>query len=169
AHVLRATAKHDPHAGPRRRVTDTRTGMTSRRHDFGGTASGPDGDEHVIAAMRHALSLATRGPAWGVNPQVGCVLLDSDGNRVAEGWHRGAGTPHAEVDALADLGGRSAAGLTAVVTLEPCNHAGVTGPCTEALRAAGVGRVVYAVADPGAESGGGAHALRAAGIEVTAG
>ncbi len=118
-------------------------------------------------AMRHALALAERGPATGVNPQVGCVLLDATGTIVAEGWHRGAGTPHAEVDALSRV--PDARGLTAVVTLEPCNHYGRTGPCTEALIAAGVRRVVYAVEDPGRLSGGGAARLRAAGVEVTGG
>ena len=116
------------------------------------------------AAMRRALELAGRGPLTGGNPQVGCVLLDDTGRIVAEGWHRGAGTPHAEVDALSHL--TDARGLTAVVTLEPCNHTGRTGPCSRALIAAGIGRVVYAVADPGAASSGGAARLRAAGVEV---
>jgi diaminohydroxyphosphoribosylaminopyrimidine deaminase/5-amino-6-(5-phosphoribosylamino)uracil reductase len=127
-------------------------------------------------AMRRALALAARGPALGVNPQVGCVLLSPAGDIVAEGWHRGAGTAHAEVDALSHvshldmLDGRGATtGLTAVVTLEPCNHIGRTGPCTEALVAAGVTRVVYAVADPGKRSGGGNARLREAGVEVIGG
>jgi diaminohydroxyphosphoribosylaminopyrimidine deaminase/5-amino-6-(5-phosphoribosylamino)uracil reductase len=124
---------------------------------------------HDEAAMRRALELAANGPATGGNPQVGCVLLDPDGLIVAEGWHRGAGTPHAEVDALAKLPVGGARGLTAVVTLEPCNHTGRTGPCSEALIAAGVARVVYALADPGVESSGGAERLRAAGIQVERG
>ena len=115
-------------------------------------------------AMRRALVLAGNGPT-GVNPQVGCVLIDANGTIVAEGWHRGAGTAHAEVDALSKLG---AEGLTAVVTLEPCNHTGRTGPCSEALIAARVRRVVYSVADLG-PSGGGSERLREAGIEVVAG
>ncbi|WP_157155261.1 bifunctional diaminohydroxyphosphoribosylaminopyrimidine deaminase/5-amino-6-(5-phosphoribosylamino)uracil reductase RibD [Diaminobutyricimonas sp. LJ205] len=119
------------------------------------------------AAMRHALSLAAHGPTHGGNPQVGCVLLDPDGVMVAEGWHRGAGTPHAEIDALAKV--PDASGLTAVVTLEPCNHTGRTGPCAGALIEAGISRVVYAVADPGNESSGGAARLRAAGIQVESG
>jgi diaminohydroxyphosphoribosylaminopyrimidine deaminase/5-amino-6-(5-phosphoribosylamino)uracil reductase len=119
------------------------------------------------ALMRHALSLAAHGPVTGGNPQVGCVLVDADGTIVAEGWHRGAGTPHAEVDALSKIA--SAAGLTAVVTLEPCNHTGRTGPCSSALIAAGVTRVVYAVSDPGPHSSGGAERLRAAGVEVEPG
>lgn len=118
-------------------------------------------------AMCHALTLASRGASVGVNPQVGCVLVDAEGSIVVEGWHRGAGTAHAEVDALSKLS--SARGLTAVVTLEPCNHTGRTGPCSEALIAAGIERVVYAVPDPGAASAGGGLRLRAAGIEVVAG
>lgn len=119
-----------------------------------------------VGAMRRALRLAARGPARGVNPRVGCVLLSPDGDVLAEGWHRGAGTAHAEVDALGKLAPGEAAGATAIVTLEPCNHTGRTGPCSEALISAGVARVVYAVSDPGARSAGGAERLRAAGIEV---
>lgn len=118
-------------------------------------------------AMRHALTLAANGPALGANPQVGCVLLDADGTIVAEGWHRGAGTPHAEVDALSKV--EDATGLTAVVTLEPCNHTGRTGPCSLALIAAGVAKVVYAVSDPGQASAGGAQTLRDAGVSVESG
>ncbi|WBU36837.1 bifunctional diaminohydroxyphosphoribosylaminopyrimidine deaminase/5-amino-6-(5-phosphoribosylamino)uracil reductase RibD [Homoserinibacter sp. YIM 151385] len=122
------------------------------------------------AAMRHGLDLAARGPLTGGNPQVGCVLLDAGGRTVAEGWHRGAGTPHAEIDALAKLPRPSdARGLTAVVTLEPCNHTGRTGPCSEALLAAGISRVVYAVSDPGEVSRGGGERLREAGVEVVGG
>ncbi len=119
------------------------------------------------SAMRRALELALLGPAWGVNPQVGCVILNADGQIIAEGWHKGAGTPHAEVDALSKLD-QVPAGATAVVTLEPCNHTGRTGPCAQALIAAGVSRVVYAVSDPGATSGGGAQTVQDAGIETIA-
>jgi diaminohydroxyphosphoribosylaminopyrimidine deaminase / 5-amino-6-(5-phosphoribosylamino)uracil reductase len=121
------------------------------------------------AAMRRALTLAERGPARGVNPRVGCVILTADGDVLAEGWHRGAGTAHAEVDALSRLAPGAAHGATAVVTLEPCNHVGRTGPCAQALIEAGVARVVYAAADPGRHSAGGARTLRDAGIEVTGG
>jgi diaminohydroxyphosphoribosylaminopyrimidine deaminase / 5-amino-6-(5-phosphoribosylamino)uracil reductase len=121
------------------------------------------------SAMRRAVALSAAGPAWGQNPQVGCVLLASDGSVLAEGWHRGAGTAHAEVDALSKLPPGRARGGTAVVTLEPCNHTGRTGPCARALAEAGVARVVYAIADPGKESAGGARTLRAAGIEVIGG
>ncbi len=127
----------------------------------------PHADEALVAAMRRALSLATHGPAVGENPQVGCVLLDAAGTIVAEGWHRGAGTDHAEVDALAHVA--DATGLTAVVTLEPCNHTGRTGPCAQALIDAGVARVVYALDDPNPIAGGGADRLRAAGVEVIGG
>src|SRR5688500_15753651 len=81
------------------------------------------------SAMGRALTLALRGPR-GVNPQVGAVILSPDGVVLAEGWHRGAGTVHAEVDALSQLGDGEARGATAVVTLEPCNHTGRTGPCS---------------------------------------
>jgi len=102
---------------------------------------------------------------------VGCVLLDSSHAIVAEGWHEGSGTPHAEIMALANLAhsGLSSQGLTAVVTLEPCAHTGKTGPCAEALLNAAIARVVYAVSDPGAASGGGAELLSAAGVEVISG
>ena len=122
-------------------------------------------------AMVRALELAHNGPERGINPRVGCVLIDSSGTIVAEGWHQGSGTPHAEVMALTGLRdkGISAAGLTAVVTLEPCAHTGKTGPCAKALIDAGIARVVYSVSDPGAGSGGGAEILRSAGIEVVSG
>lgn len=119
-------------------------------------------------AMRTALALALRGPR-GVNPQVGAVLLSPSGEVLAEGWHRGAGTAHAEVDALSKLPEGAAHGATAVVTLEPCNHTGRTGPCAEALLRAGVARVVYAIDDPGEHSSGGAERLRAGGVDVTGG
>ncbi|MHA6524419.1 bifunctional diaminohydroxyphosphoribosylaminopyrimidine deaminase/5-amino-6-(5-phosphoribosylamino)uracil reductase RibD [Tessaracoccus sp. G1721] len=119
--------------------------------------------------MRRALDLAVADDApFGPNPRVGCVLLAPDGRHIAEGHHRGAGTPHAEVDALAAAGDR-ARGATAVVTLEPCNHTGRTGPCTEALIAAGVRRVVFAQTDPNPEASGGAGRLRDVGIDVEGG
>ena len=121
------------------------------------------------AAMARALELAaTPGVPLGPNPRVGCVLLAPDGTTVGEGHHRGAGTPHAEVDALAQAGDR-ARGATAVVTLEPCNHTGRTGPCAQALVEAGVARVVFAQADTNPVATGGAEALRAAGVDVQGG
>jgi diaminohydroxyphosphoribosylaminopyrimidine deaminase/5-amino-6-(5-phosphoribosylamino)uracil reductase len=96
------------------------------------------------------------------------VLLSPDGAVVGEGYHRGAGTPHAEVEALR-AAGAAASGATAVVTLEPCRHHGRTGPCTDALLAAAVRRVVYAQADPNPVAAGGAAALRAAAVDVEGG
>ncbi|NAZ88631.1 bifunctional diaminohydroxyphosphoribosylaminopyrimidine deaminase/5-amino-6-(5-phosphoribosylamino)uracil reductase RibD, partial [Kineococcus indalonis] len=121
--------------------------------------------------MRRALQLAALGPATGPNPRVGCVLIDDAGRPLAEGHHRGAGTAHAEAAALADLAARglSARGATAVVTLEPCTHTGRTGPCAQALLAAGVRRVVVADTDPNPAAAGGAALLAAAGVEVETG
>lgn len=120
-------------------------------------------------AMRRALELAaTPGVPLGPNPRVGCVLLAEDGSEIAEGFHRGAGTPHAEAAALAAAGG-TASGATAVVTLEPCNHTGRTGPCARALIEAGVVRVVFAQPDPNPLAAGGADTLRAAGVAVEMG
>lgn len=121
------------------------------------------------AALRHALDLARRGPVPGPNPRVGCVLLDASGARLGEGWHEGAGSPHAEVaalDAVPDDRRDRLAGATAVVTLEPCRHTGRTPPCTAALAEAGVTRVVYGVTDPGRASGGGAAWLTERGVEA---
>ncbi len=123
----------------------------------------------VEAAMRRALALAASpGVPAGPNPRVGCVLLADDGATLAEGFHRGAGTPHAEADALARAG-TAARGATAVVTLEPCAHTGRTGPCAQGLVEAGVARVVFAQTDPNPVAAGGADVLRAAGVEVESG
>lgn len=119
-------------------------------------------------AMRRALELAVSEGVPSANPRVGCVLLRPDGRVIAEGAHRGAGTPHAEADALAKAGA-AARGATAVVTLEPCSHTGRTGPCADALLAAGVRRVVYAQPDPTPVAGGGAARLARAGVEVESG
>lgn len=120
-------------------------------------------------AMLRAIAIARSADIPdGPNPRVGCVILDATGAVVGEGVHRGAGTPHAEVDALAQVGAASR-GATAVVTLEPCNHVGRTGPCSQALIAAGVARVVYAQADPHVLAAGGADALRRAGVDVEGG
>jgi len=119
--------------------------------------------------MARALRIAARGlNTTDPNPRVGCVLVRGD-EIVGEGFHERAGGPHAEVVALAAAGAR-ARGATAYVTLEPCSHHGRTPPCADALVAAGVARVVYAVGDPNPRvNGGGAARLRAAGIEVSAG
>jgi diaminohydroxyphosphoribosylaminopyrimidine deaminase/5-amino-6-(5-phosphoribosylamino)uracil reductase len=129
----------------------------------------PVASEAEVAAMRRALALAaTAGVPHGPNPRVGCVLLGPDGTIVGEGYHRGAGHPHAEVEALRSAGD-AARGATAVVTLEPCAHTGRTGPCTQALLDAGVCRVVFAQADLNPVAAGGQQALRAAGVEVDGG
>ncbi len=125
----------------------------------------PDWSEHMAEAVRLACS---DDVPVSSNPRVGCVIVDAAGQVVGRGHHRGSGTAHAEVVALAEAGDR-ARGATAVVTLEPCRHTGRTGPCADALIAAGVSRVVYAVDDPGDESGSGAQVLREAGIDVVAG
>jgi len=123
--------------------------------------------DHVF--MARALRLAKRGMyTTDPNPRVGCVLA-SDGAIVGEGWHECAGGPHAEIVAL-DAAGASARGATAYVTLEPCCHQGRTPPCTDALIAAGIGRVVFASDDPNpAVSGAGARQLVAAGVDVEGG
>ncbi|NYI47154.1 diaminohydroxyphosphoribosylaminopyrimidine deaminase/5-amino-6-(5-phosphoribosylamino)uracil reductase [Nocardioides aromaticivorans] len=120
-------------------------------------------------AMRRALALAASpGVPLHPNPRVGCVLLADDGTVVGEGFHHGAGTPHAEVEALR-VAGERARGATAIVTLEPCNHTGRTGPCAQALIAAGVRRVVIAQRDPNPLASGGMETLLEAGLEVEAG
>ena len=121
-------------------------------------------------AMEHALQAALQGPR-GANPLVGAVIVSPDGRQLATGYHRGAGTAHAEADAIAQAAavGLDLSGCTMVVTLEPCNHVGRTGPCTEAIIAAGITDVVYAVDDPHDPAAGGAATLRAAGIRVRSG
>lgn len=118
-----------------------------------------------MSALRRAIELAQDSPDTSPNPKVACVLLDSDGILLATGVHQGPGQDHAEVVALKQAG-NEAKGATAIVTLEPCNHTGRTGPCTQALIDAGVARVVFAVRDPNPEASGGAEVLREAGIEV---
>ncbi|WP_260477458.1 bifunctional diaminohydroxyphosphoribosylaminopyrimidine deaminase/5-amino-6-(5-phosphoribosylamino)uracil reductase RibD [Nonomuraea sp. WAC 01424] len=121
------------------------------------------------AHMARAVELAARGHgSTSPNPVVGCVVLSPSGQVVGEGFHPYAGGPHAEVVALAQAGERARGG-TAYVTLEPCDHTGRTGPCSQALLAAGVARVVVAVADPNPKAAGGATRLRAAGVSVTRG
>lgn len=109
-------------------------------------------------------SVAARGVSTP-NPPVGAVILGADGTVVGRGRTAPAGGPHAEVVALAQAG-EAARGGTAVVTLEPCDHTGRTGPCTQALIAAGIARVAYAATDPNPLAAGGAHTLRTAGVQV---
>src|SRR5213595_1092196 len=131
------------------------------------SASGSDSERPLErAAMERALDLARRG--WGrvaPNPLVGAVVLAGD-IVVAEGYHAEYGGPHAEVVALQAAGER-ARGATLVVNLEPCAHHGKTPPCTDAILAAGVARVVAAVADPDPQTRGGAGVLRAKGVIVS--
>src|SRR5689334_20268429 len=119
--------------------------------------------------MRRALELAARGLySTQPNPRVGAVLA-RDGEIVGEGWHERAGGAHAEPRALESAGER-ARGATAYVTLEPCSHHGRTPPCVDALLAAGVSRVVYAIGDPDLRvNGRGAKLLRKAGVHVESG
>src|SRR6478735_1874136 len=127
------------------------------------------GDTAAPAWMRRALQLAASGPWPDPNPRVGCVIVAADGALVVgEGHHHGAGTPHAEIEALSSAGS-AARGATAYVTLEPCNHTGRTGPCARALVEAGVARVVFAQADTSPVAAGGAETLRAAGVDVEGG
>ena len=117
--------------------------------------------------MTQALTLAALGVNTTTpNPAVGCVVLSAEGVVVGQGYHQQAGGPHAEIHALREAGDK-AQGATAYVTLEPCNHQGRTGPCSQALIDAGVARVVYAMQDPNPlVCGQGLARLQAAGIEV---
>lgn len=119
--------------------------------------------------MARAIRLASQGLyTTDPNPRVGCVIV-KDGEAVGEGWHRRAGGPHAEPIALA-AAGAAARGATAYVSLEPCCHHGRTPPCTEALLAAGVARVVVAMTDPNPlVAGSGLDRLRAGGVAVEQG
>ena len=119
--------------------------------------------------MEQALRIAvTEGVPYGPNPRVGAVILTPAGEFISHGWHGGAGTPHAEVDALlrATQSGHDVRGATMVVTLEPCHHTGRTGPCTQAIHEAGLARVVFAMSDPHPVAAGGGAWLRAHGVDV---
>lgn len=120
--------------------------------------------------MRRALELAARGLGCvEPNPPVGAVVVDDDRRVLGEGWHQQFGGPHAEVLALQEAGD-AARGATLFVTLEPCCHFGKTPPCTQAVLAAGIRRVVAAMSDPSPHvAGGGIRELQAAGLEVRVG
>jgi diaminohydroxyphosphoribosylaminopyrimidine deaminase/5-amino-6-(5-phosphoribosylamino)uracil reductase len=124
----------------------------------------------VDALMRRALRLAARGRGQtSPNPMVGATVIAPDGTIVGDGWHRAAGTPHAEVHALTQARSQ-AAGATLICTLEPCNHHGRTGPCTERIVAAGIGHVIAATEDPNPRvAGSGFRRLSEHGIRVTVG
>src|SRR5690625_954529 len=120
--------------------------------------------------MQRAIRLAQLGPPDDLNPQVGCVIVDDNGLVVAEGFHAGSGSDHAEVAALAKLDpALNPSRLTAVITLEPCNHTGKTPPCVEAIHASGIGTIVYGQPDVGQHSAGGATELFARGHRVIGG
>ncbi|RME20669.1 MAG: bifunctional diaminohydroxyphosphoribosylaminopyrimidine deaminase/5-amino-6-(5-phosphoribosylamino)uracil reductase RibD [Deltaproteobacteria bacterium] len=132
-------------------------------------AAGASADDLDATMMRRCLELAARAAGrTAPNPMVGAVIV-ADGAVVAEGWHRASGQAHAEVDALSKVGGR-APGATMYVNLEPCCHHGRTPPCTDAILASGVRRVVVGMVDPDPRvSGAGIRILRRAGIEVVVG
>lgn len=123
-----------------------------------------------LALMRRAINLARQGTALtSPNPNVGAVIVDGDGNTIGEGMYTYDGLKHAEILAL-EQAGEKARGATVYVSLEPCAHQGRTGPCAEALVAAGVGRVIAAVEDPNPKvKGKGFEILRTAGIDVSVG
>ncbi len=121
-------------------------------------------------AMQRAIALSQKGLGkTSPNPIVGAVIVNSDGQIIAEGFHDRMSSPdHAEVVAL-KAAGVKAKGATMVVTLEPCNHTGTTGPCSKAITDAGISKVVYAVKDPNKKAAGGAQALRDQGVQVESG
>ena len=121
-------------------------------------------------AMQRAIALSEKGLGkTAPNPIVGAVIIDDAGNLIGEGFHdRMNSKDHAEVVAIANAT-KNLKGATIVVTLEPCNHSGSTGPCTQAIIDAGISTVVFAVNDPNSVASGGAEALRAAGIKVVDG
>lgn len=129
----------------------------------------PEYTEFDRQMMQRCLTLAKQ--AWGKtapNPLVGAVIVQ-DGKIVGEGFHPGAGEPHAEVFALREAG-EKAVGATIYVSLEPCNHYGRTPPCSEAVVAAGIKKVIIGMIDPNPlVSGGGIETLKRAGIEVLVG
>jgi diaminohydroxyphosphoribosylaminopyrimidine deaminase/5-amino-6-(5-phosphoribosylamino)uracil reductase len=125
--------------------------------------------DREIHAMRLAVALSAHGlGTTSPNPPVGCVILTGDGEIAGTGYHQRKGESHAEVQALTAAGSRAAGG-TAVVTLEPCNHVGRTPACRQALIDARVARVVISTLDPTSRGEGGAAMLKAAGVDVEIG
>ena len=122
----------------------------------------------LATALNLAFELAAMGPAHGPNPRVGCVILDTSGQIAGRGFHRGAGHPHAEVEALADAEAnrRPVEHGTVVTTLEPCAHTGRTPPCAKALIRAKIDRLAFAIKDPSPQAGGGGRICEEAGIDV---
>ncbi len=130
----------------------------------------PLGQKIWVPWMRRSIQLALLAEgSTSPNPLVGSIILDSSGSLVGEGFHSGAGNPHAEIEALAQAGKKSVDG-TIVVTLEPCCHQGLTPPCTEAIIKAGLKRVVVGMVDPDPRvSGNGISRLKDSGLEVIEG
>ncbi len=130
----------------------------------------PEDQKKWVPWMRRSIQLALLAEGrTSPNPLVGAVVLDSSGRLVGEGFHTGAGNPHAEIEAIAQAGKKSVDG-TIVVTLEPCCHQGLTPPCTEAIINAGLERVVIGMIDPDPRvSGNGISRLKDFGLEVIEG
>ncbi len=130
-------------------------------------------NSRVRSPIQHALTLAEQSlRLTSPNPRVGCVIASAGAELLGAGHTQRAGSPHAEIMALRDAaaGGHSVVGATAYVTLEPCSHHGRTGPCCDALIAAGIKKVVASIADPNPQvAGQGFERLRAAGVEVQVG
>lgn len=148
-------------------VADAPACLPTPDRERGDTVGTDDQAQAVSAALSAAVDAALRGPLTGGNPQVGCVLWDAHGTQVAIGYHAGRGSAHAEAAALAALPDPACvAGGTAIVTLEPCAHTGLTPPCALTLADAGLARVIYAVPDPNPLAGGGAALLRNRGVAV---
>jgi tRNA(adenine34) deaminase len=116
-------------------------------------STSPLGAEALEGLMRRAIELSENGPGRDANPQVGAILLNAAGDVIAEGWHRGAGTPHAEIDALSQVTPEQARGGTLVVTLEPCVM------CAGAIVAARIPRVVFGAWDSRVGAGGSLYDL----------
>src|SRR5690606_36959566 len=160
---------------------DRRATIRPEPDQFGSTARGQDmNSQHVstlrvdhavgghavdAAHMEHAIAAALQGTETDPNPRVGCVIVPADGSAPVTGWHRGAGTFLEEIVAL-QRPVEPPHGATVYVSLEPCAHTGRTGPCADALIAAGIARVVYAVAHPSGSASGGAQRLAGRGISV---
>ena len=132
------------------------------------TVKVPEGALTDDRAMSLAIEAARQG-IRGANPLVGAVITNSAGQVLHIGWHRGAGTPHAEADVLAQAraAGTDMSDAKMYVSLEPCNHTGKTGPCSHAIKEAGISQVFYAYPDRSAQASGGAEYLRSHGVVTT--
>ena len=130
-------------------------------------------EESAAYWMERCLSLAANADSsTSPNPRVGCVILSPEGKLLGEGWHRRAGGPHAETEAIQQAGARhgprALKGATLVVNLEPCNHQGRTPPCTRDILQAGIARVIIGMCDPNPKAAGGIAMLKKHKVAVTA-